>query len=116
MIRIVFHGENAASFSDGFADLLDMSSEIAVLPDALGSPANRAAYADADAAMSGWKQVIGDGLRAQGDERRGNRGGRCRPRAQPHAGLGTPKLRPRGLIPDTGRTSAPTLPAVTYRK
>ena len=51
MIRIVFHGENAASFSDGFADLLDMPSEIAVLPDALDSPADRAAYAGAEAVI-----------------------------------------------------------------
>ena len=51
MIRIVFHGENAAAFSDGLADLLDMSSEIAVLPDALDSPADRAAYAGAEAVI-----------------------------------------------------------------
>ncbi len=33
-MRIVFHGENAASFSDGFAALLDAPADIAVLPDA----------------------------------------------------------------------------------
>jgi len=49
MIPIVFHGENAASFSDGFAALLGMPAEIAVLPDALDSPADRAAYAGAQA-------------------------------------------------------------------
>lgn len=51
MIRIVFHGENAASFSEGFADLLDMPSEISVLSDALDSPADRAAYSSAEAVI-----------------------------------------------------------------
>jgi phosphoglycerate dehydrogenase-like enzyme len=49
MIPIVFHGENAASFSEGFAALLDIPAEIAVLPDALDSPGDRAAYAGAEA-------------------------------------------------------------------
>lgn len=49
MIPIVFHGENAASFSNGFAFLLDIPAEVAVLPDALDSPADRAAYAGAEA-------------------------------------------------------------------
>jgi len=46
---IVFHGENAASFSEGFAALLDIPAEIAVLPDALDSAGDRAAYAGAEA-------------------------------------------------------------------
>jgi phosphoglycerate dehydrogenase-like enzyme len=46
-MRIVFHGENAASFSDGFAELLDAEADIRVLPDML-SDADREAYAAAD--------------------------------------------------------------------
>lgn len=46
-MRIVFHGENAASFSRGFSELLDAPAEIAVLPDAL-TEADRATYAQAD--------------------------------------------------------------------
>lgn len=46
-MRIVFHGENAASFSDGFAELLDAEADIRVLPDML-SGADREAYAAAD--------------------------------------------------------------------
>jgi len=34
---IVFHGENAASFSDGFAGLLDVAADVVVLPDVLTS-------------------------------------------------------------------------------
>ncbi len=45
----MFHGENAASFSEGFAALLDIPAEIAVLPDALDSAGDRAAYAGAEA-------------------------------------------------------------------
>ncbi len=48
-MRIVFHGANAASFSDGFADLVGGGAEVAVLPDGLDSAADRAAYAAADA-------------------------------------------------------------------
>ncbi|MFC7400035.1 2-hydroxyacid dehydrogenase [Chelatococcus sp. GCM10030263] len=47
-MRIVFHGENAASFSHGFAALVGEGAEIAVLPDVLASDADRAAYAAAD--------------------------------------------------------------------
>ncbi|RDJ25481.1 phosphoglycerate dehydrogenase [Bosea caraganae] len=46
-MRIVFHGENAASFSNGFAELLDAKADIRVLPDVL-SGADREAYAAAD--------------------------------------------------------------------
>ncbi len=56
-MRIVFHGENAASFSDGFASLVPPGSEIAILPDSLTSDADRATYAAADA-------IIGVGFNA----------------------------------------------------
>lgn len=46
-MRIVFHGENAASFSDDFGALLDIPAEIILLPDKL-SDADRQAYAEAD--------------------------------------------------------------------
>jgi phosphoglycerate dehydrogenase-like enzyme len=45
---IVFHGENAASFSGGFADLLDANAEIALLPDILATDAERQIYASAE--------------------------------------------------------------------
>lgn len=48
-MRIVFHGENAASFSHCFAERLGQPAEIALLPDALTSGADRAAYAAAEA-------------------------------------------------------------------
>jgi phosphoglycerate dehydrogenase-like enzyme len=47
-MRIVFHGENAASFSDGFASLLDEPSDIVLLPDALTAEDDRRVYARAD--------------------------------------------------------------------
>ena len=34
-MRIIFHGENAASFSQGFAELLGPGAEIRMLPDVL---------------------------------------------------------------------------------
>lgn len=46
-MRIVFHGENAASFSHGFADLVGEGADIAILPDVLGD-ADRQTYAAAD--------------------------------------------------------------------
>ncbi len=46
-MRIVFHGENAASFSEGFAGMLGSTAEIRVLPDVL-SEADRAVYAAAE--------------------------------------------------------------------
>ncbi len=48
-MRIIFHGENAASFSSGFAGLVGPGAEILVLPDVLTSEADRQAYAQADA-------------------------------------------------------------------
>jgi phosphoglycerate dehydrogenase-like enzyme len=47
-MRIVFHGENAASFSHGFADLVGEGAAITVLPDVLASEADRTTYAAAD--------------------------------------------------------------------
>jgi phosphoglycerate dehydrogenase-like enzyme len=47
-MRVVFHGENAASFSHGFERLLGASAEITVLPDALTSAGQRQAYVHAD--------------------------------------------------------------------
>jgi len=48
-MRIVFHGENAASFSHDFAKVLGQDAEISLLPDVLASEADRQAYAQADA-------------------------------------------------------------------
>lgn len=48
-MRIIFHGENAASFSSGFAELVGSGADIAILPDTLASEADRQAYAQADA-------------------------------------------------------------------
>jgi phosphoglycerate dehydrogenase-like enzyme len=47
-MRIVFHGQNAAAFSDGFADLVGESPEIVILPDILATDADRQAFAAAD--------------------------------------------------------------------
>ena len=47
-MRIVFHGQNAAVFSTGFADLLDDDAEVLLLPDRLESQADREAFATAD--------------------------------------------------------------------
>jgi len=47
-MRIIFHGENAASFSQGFDRLVGASAEITVLPDALSNAADRRTYANAD--------------------------------------------------------------------
>ena len=47
-MRIVFHGENAASFSEGFAGLVDGGAEIVLLPDALATDDDRAAYEAAE--------------------------------------------------------------------
>lgn len=49
-MRIVFHGDNAASFSAGFADLVGSGAEVAILPDVLGE-ADRAVYAQAQAVI-----------------------------------------------------------------
>jgi len=47
-MRIIFHGENAASFSQGFDRLVGASAEFTVLPDALSNAADRRTYANAD--------------------------------------------------------------------
>lgn len=47
-MRIVFHGENAATFSHGFTDLLSIAADIQVLPDVLKDEADRKAYQSAD--------------------------------------------------------------------
>ncbi len=48
-MRIIFHGENAATFSHGFADRLGQPAEIRLLPDVLQTEAEREAYARAEA-------------------------------------------------------------------
>jgi phosphoglycerate dehydrogenase-like enzyme len=45
---VVFHGENASSFSNGFADLLNVEVEVALLPDILTTDAERQIYASAN--------------------------------------------------------------------
>lgn len=47
-MRIIFHGENAASFSHGFAEMVGAKADIRILPDVLGSETDRHAYAEAD--------------------------------------------------------------------
>src|SRR2546430_6490021 len=47
-MHIVFHGQNAASFSEGFAHLVVETAQIHVLPDILVTPADRQTYAEAD--------------------------------------------------------------------
>ncbi|CAN7367181.1 2-hydroxyacid dehydrogenase [Bosea sp. LjRoot90] len=47
-MRIIFHGENAASFSQGFKELVGAGADIRVLPDALSDETDRRAYAEAD--------------------------------------------------------------------
>ncbi|HEY8565822.1 MAG TPA: 2-hydroxyacid dehydrogenase [Beijerinckiaceae bacterium] len=47
-MRIVFHGANAASFSDGFAEKVGPAATVRVLPDALASEADRQTYAEAE--------------------------------------------------------------------
>ena len=49
-MRIIFHGENAASFSSGFAELVGPKAEVAILPDVL-SEADRDIYAQAQAVI-----------------------------------------------------------------
>ncbi|WP_284774593.1 2-hydroxyacid dehydrogenase [Agrobacterium sp. lyk4-40-TYG-31] len=48
MQRIVFHGENAACFSHGFADLAPKDAQIILLPDVLETDEQKKAYATAD--------------------------------------------------------------------
>lgn len=47
-MRIVFHGENAACFAPGIESLLASPVEITLLPDVIGSDADRKRYAEAD--------------------------------------------------------------------
>jgi phosphoglycerate dehydrogenase-like enzyme len=47
-MRIVFHGENVAAFSDGFAALAGDGAEVVILPDRLDTVADREAFASAD--------------------------------------------------------------------
>lgn len=47
-MRIVFHGENAASFSDDFQRLVGEAAQISVLPDVLTHRAHSQTYAAAD--------------------------------------------------------------------
>ena len=47
-MNIVFHGENAASFHPGFAELVDPAARLSLLPDVLDKPADRERYAEAD--------------------------------------------------------------------
>lgn len=51
MTRIVFHGKNAACFSSGFADLLP-GADVTLLPDRLGTAAERQAYSQAEIIVS----------------------------------------------------------------
>ena len=53
-MRIVFHGEAASAFADGFAALLNAPAEIAVLPDQLEGEADRRAFVAADVIVGGW--------------------------------------------------------------
>lgn len=48
-MRIIFHGDNAASFSQGFADLVGGDADIRILPDTLSTQADRESYAQAEA-------------------------------------------------------------------
>ncbi|MDE2515715.1 MAG: hypothetical protein KGL12_06800 [Rhodospirillales bacterium] len=47
-MKIVFYGEDTATFADGFAALLSAPASLSVLPYALESAADRAAYAGAE--------------------------------------------------------------------
>jgi phosphoglycerate dehydrogenase-like enzyme len=51
-MRIVFHGDNAGSFSRDFQQLLTEDADIAVLPDALTDPAHAQAYVAADVVVA----------------------------------------------------------------
>ena len=53
IMRIVFHGENAASFSHDFQRLVDEEARISVLPDALTDPTHAQAYVAADVIVGG---------------------------------------------------------------
>ena len=50
-MRIIFHGDNASSFSAGFAELVGPQADIRILPDVLASDADKRAYAEAEAVI-----------------------------------------------------------------
>ena len=52
-MRIVFHGENAASFSHDFQRLVDAAAQISVLPDVLTDRAHSQTYVAADVIVGG---------------------------------------------------------------
>jgi phosphoglycerate dehydrogenase-like enzyme len=52
-MRIVFHGENAASFSHDFQRLVGESAQISVLPDELTDRAHAQSYIAADVIVGG---------------------------------------------------------------
>ena len=52
-MRIVFHGENAASFSHDFQRLVGEAAQISVLPDGLTDRAHSQTYAAADVIVGG---------------------------------------------------------------
>src|SRR4051795_2539044 len=68
-----------------------------------------------EATMGRFKGVIGDGLRSAHGSASGDRGGGCRPCPQPHAGAGTPGVRPHRMTPERGRgeCASPTDPCNT---
>ncbi len=47
-MQIVFHGENAASFSEGFSSLVEKTDRICLLPDKLTTAQEQQAYQNAD--------------------------------------------------------------------
>ena len=47
-MMIVFHGDNAASFTDGFSALVGPGHTVTLLPDVLESASDQAAYTAAD--------------------------------------------------------------------
>jgi phosphoglycerate dehydrogenase-like enzyme len=47
-MRIIFHGQNAAAFSEGFAALAGQGAEVVILPDILTTTADQQAFATAD--------------------------------------------------------------------
>jgi phosphoglycerate dehydrogenase-like enzyme len=53
IMRIVFHGDNAASFSHDFQKLVGADARISVLPDALTDQAHAESYAAADVIVAG---------------------------------------------------------------
>ena len=52
-MRIVFHGENAASFSHDFQRLVGEAAQISVLPDVLTDSAHSQTYVAADVIVGG---------------------------------------------------------------